>query len=398
MVGRPGVWRAGLWALALTACGPKGLKEPPPVAARPVEVRFRPGEAPSPEERSMVAALPKSQWDAGLDRAAEELVARVGDRAAELDPAVTSAVLAQVGFPAQARFLRILNGGAFPEDLLDEALAISGGDPLDVGLARRCWGDGLCLWLLAFSVHRAEIDPLPREVSLDATIAVRVDPIRPGELRLFVAPPEGGVEEMSMSAGSARWIDRFHTPGEYRIEVVGDQRGVGSVLALFSVWVEGAPPSLPPVATRPRPRPDPAAAEALLYQRLNALRRDRGLPEVERFEVFESPAREHSALMAAEGLVRHRLPGRPGGVPEAAGKIALPFARFHEDVAAGYSAEDAFQLVVDSPGHLKNLLCEPCTHASIGVALEPVLDRAPRLFVTWELLEFPEGEPLRILH
>ena len=33
---------------------------------------------------------------------------------------------------------------------------------------------------------------------------------------------------------------------------------------------------------------------------------------------------------------------------------------------------------------------------SIGVALEPVLDRPPRLFVTWELMEFPHGVPRRM--
>ena len=55
-------------------------------------------------------------------------------------------------------------------------------------------------------------------------------------------------------------------------------------------------------------------------------------------------------------------------------------------------------LVVDSPAHLAALLCASCTHATIGVALEPVVDRPPRLFVTWELLEFPRGEPMAIDH
>ena len=57
---------------------------------------------------------------------------------------------------------------------------------------------------------------------------------------------------------------------------------------------------------------------------------------------------------------------------------------------------EALFLVSDSPGHLRNLLCDTCNHASIGVALEPVLDRIPRLFVTWELLEFPKGPPVEI--
>ena len=32
----------------------------------------------------------------------------------------------------------------------------------------------------------------------------------------------------------------------------------------------------------------------------------------------------------------------------------------------------------------------------IGATLEPVLDRVPRLFVTWELLEFQQGPPREI--
>jgi hypothetical protein len=67
-------------------------------------------------------------------------------------------------------------------------------------------------------------------------------------------------------------------------------------------------------------------------------------------------------------------------------------------VAVATSAEDALSLVMDSPGHLRNLLCESCTHASIGVALEPVLERRPRIFVTWELLAFPDGAPRPIDH
>jgi hypothetical protein len=217
-----------------------------------------------------------------------------------------------------------------------------------------------------------------------------------GALRLFLAPPDGPVEEMNLASGTTRWVDRFHAPGEHRLEVVADHRGVAQVLLLFSVFVDAAPPE-PGRMVGGLPAPHPAEAEDALYDRLNALRRARGLPAVRRFSLFESPAREHSALMAAEGRVAHKVAGQSGGVPEAATNLALPRARFHENVAAAYSAVEAAHLVEDSPGHLRNLLCPTCTHASIGVALEPALGRQPRLFVTWELLEFPEGEPQRIM-
>jgi uncharacterized protein YkwD len=102
--------------------------------------------------------------------------------------------------------------------------------------------------------------------------------------------------------------------------------------------------------------------------------------------------------MAAAGRVAHALPDVTAGVPTRAVELAHPRAQHYENVAAAATAEEALARVVDSPGHLRNLLCEPCTHASIGAALEPVLDRTPRVFVTFELLDFPQGPPRAIDH
>ena len=103
----------------------------------------------------------------------------------------------------------------------------------------------------------------------------------------------------------------------------------------------------------------------------------------------------YSALMGHTGIVAHSLPGR-GNVERAARILAHPRAEHHQNVAAAPSARGAMAMVALSPAHLKNLLCERCTHASIGASLEPVIDRIPRLFVTWELLAFPQGEPREI--
>jgi hypothetical protein len=396
---RAGRWGAAL-ALALLSCRggvPKGEPVLAQAAApRAPEVRYRPGTPPPGPDAQLVALLPTARYDAGLDRAADEIIGRIARPDAHLDPRVTSRVLAQVGYPAQARLLTLVNAGAFPEVLVDDLMNLGDGDPLDVAIAQRCWGDGQCLWLVAAGVGRASLDPLPRDLPIDGTLGLRVDTDRVGALRLFLAPPDGPVEEMNLASGTTRWVDRFHAPGEHRLEVVADHRGVAQVLLLFSVFVDAAPPE-PGRMVGGLPAPHPAEAEDALYERLNALRRARGLPAVRRFALFESPAREHSALMAAEGRVAHKVAGQSGGVPEAATNLALPRARFHENVAAAYSAVEAAHLVEDSPGHLRNLLCPTCTHASIGVALEPALGRQPRLFVTWELLEFPEGEPQRIM-
>ena len=55
---------------------------------------------------------------------------------------------------------------------------------------------------------------------------------------------------------------------------------------------------------------------------------------------------------------------------------------------------EAWERLNDSPAHRMNLLCRECSHSAIGLAVEPVAP--PRVFVVWELLEFPEGIPVPI--
>ena len=95
-------------------------------------------------------------------------------------------------------------------------------------------------------------------------------------------------------------------------------------------------------------------------------------------------------------MVAHNIPGVTKGVESRVIQFAHPRARHYENVAAAATAADAHALVEGSPAHLANLLCASCSHIAIGATLEPVLDRVPRLFVTWELLEFPQGPPREI--
>ncbi|MEC7987776.1 MAG: CAP domain-containing protein, partial [Myxococcota bacterium] len=154
--------------------------------------------------------------------------------------------------------------------------------------------------------------------------------------------------------------------------------------------------NIPPMVSSSLETPHPIEAEKLLYRSVNALRKQRGLRQLSRFSTFEPLAREHSAWMAAAGVVAHSLPGTTNGVAKQAGQRYHPRARHYENVAAAYSATEALEMVVNSPGHLKALLCDTCTHMSIGAAIEPTLKTQPRLFVTWELLAFPQGVPKKI--
>ena len=384
----------------LQACANRGPRSPDAlqlaVAAkdRPPEVRFRPlPPEEGSEDARLARVVPDATWDAGLDAAAHNVLRAIVDQRARLSTATTSTAAAVAGYPGQARFLRLLNGGAFPHVLVEAIQTQSIGVPVDVGLARRTFADGTVLWIVAWAPRKADVDPLPRDLKLDDALPVRVTTDHPGRLRLFVTPPNGPVAELAISAEAARWVDVFHTPGEYRIEVVGERPNSSDVLLLFSVYVDSQAPEVPRLAWHPRDTPDPLLAEEALYEALNEARREHGLPAVRPFDMFRPVVREHSAYMASAGYLGHTLDGLTTGVPDRAAKVGHPQAEFYENVAVALTPEDAHALVEDSPGHFRNLLCETCTHATIGVALEPVLNRDPRLFVTWELMHFPEGIP-----
>jgi hypothetical protein len=311
--------------------------------------------------------------------------------------------LARAGFPAQARFTRFWNGGAYPSEVdamlaADVALAAETDESIDVALARRTWADGTALWVIGWARHVASIDPIPRALDIDEPLPLRVDHPKGGPLRLVLAPPMGAVEELDMTSGVSRWVDRFHVPGAYRLEVLRTDGAVAEVVFLFTLWVD-APPEPPALLGESVTTvADPVAAESVLFERLDALRRARGLGGVQRFDAFLPVTREHSAYMASTGVVAHQIPGVTDGVATRIQGAFHPRPVLHEDVAAAASAASAAALVEDSPAHLPNRLCEACTHAVVGVALEPVLDRAPRLFVTWELIEFPNGPSRPIDH
>lgn len=372
----------------------------PPVTPRIVEpqVRYRPGEPVDDSGQQLLAIIPDGQWDLGLVSAAEELLMAMRDRTARIPPAAASLAAARAGFPGQARFARQITGGAFPDALVEQALLSTNGLPVDLGLVSRTFGDGITLWVLGWAPHVADLDPLPARLDLDENLAVRMDLLTPVDRnsRLFLAPPDSPVIELTVRSGVARWLDRFETPGEWRVEVITGERQEAQVALLFSVFVDTTPPPLPALSAAALPAPNPRQAEAELYDALDTLRAERGLPRLERFELFESVAREHSALMAASGVIAHRIPGVTKGAPDRAARLAHPRADHTENVAAAATFEEAMDLVIGSPAHLGALLCQDCTHVSIGTALEPVLDRRPRLFVTWEMMSFPEGEPRKI--
>jgi hypothetical protein len=381
------------WLVFLLACRPPQH----PVAA-PHEIRYRPADPTSPYAKELVGKVAFAQWDLGLEQSTKELLSLMTTRAARISSEAAQLSTARAGFPGQARFAKILNGGAFPSELAQAISEDSRGRGVDVALSVRRYGDGIALWVAGWAIHHLEMDPIARDIPLDGGLALRVNAPENTALSLFLTPPEGTVQVLQIVPETHRWLRSFHLPGAYRMEVVTNSGEDSQVALLFSVFVDGPPPEAGTLAPASGEIPNPLHAEEWLYSELGRLRQARGLPPLQRFPLFEPLAREHSAWMASSGIIDHSLPNITPGVSFHAGNLAHPRARHFENVAAAPSAEEALHIAVDSPGHLQAFLCSTCTHVSIGAALEPVLNGSPRLFVTWELLEFPEGKPIEIDH
>lgn len=363
---------------ALLCCIPAGEAAPRRrAAAAPIaEVRYRPAD-PLP------VLGPDARIDAGLRAAAEELAASATRPDARLTPTATRLALGRAGYPGDARFVRAIAGAEPPAALLD---SLPRGEPIDVGWAWRELPDGSRWWVVGWAPRRAKVDPIRRDLPLDGAFPLRVDGVV--EPRLFVGEPEGGVREVSLTPGVSRWLDVFHVPGEYRLEVLAGDR----VELLFSVYVDSPVPAAAPLPG-PALVPDAQAAEVELGARLRELRARTGAAPLQPFEGFVPLARAHAACVASLGVAQHASTSCPG-VRELAVRTFHPRARHYEDVAAADTVDEAWERLLDSPAHRATLACPTCTHVSVGAAVEPA--SPPRVFVVWELLEFPEGEPVPI--
>lgn len=384
--------------LLLIACT-SWVRTPTPDAADPaVQVRFRPTQAPPTDlAETVVKRVPGATWDLGLEQAASLLVRQARSPVIRIPPASQAHALAAAGYPGQATFRTWVNGGAVPEQLLEELAhsALRRDQAVDVALVSRAFEGNQTLWIAAVSPRPVLLDPIPRDLELDQPVPIGIE-VLGGEwdtLTLYVDAPMRGVESIELLDGVAHWYAETYVPGEYRFEVVGGTERDAQVLLLFSVFVDQPPAPLTQLPEATAAVQDPMAATDSLYDALNALRQDAGLAPVQRFEAYEPLSRQHAALLAAKGEASHYIPGVTAGVAALASFTFAPQAIHHENVAAAPTWQEALDLVALSPGHASNLLCAPCTHASIGVVVEPVLDRVPRLFVVWELLEFPNGAP-----
>ncbi|MSQ04236.1 MAG: CAP domain-containing protein [Myxococcales bacterium] len=358
----------------LTACPrhPAPARAPVPDAT----IRYRTGEA-------LPGLGPDAHQDRGLQAAAEALAAAAMSPAARLTTGAVRAALENARYPGPARFVVVVGGRQPPPSLFE---SVPTGLAVDVGWAWRDYSDGTRWWVLGWCARRLQLDDVPATVLPGRGVGIRVDGGK--NPRLFVVAPGGRWREYALVAGSTRWVGDMNERGAYRMEVVDGDR----VELLFAVHVAEPIPPVPPLPTR-RVLENPYSAVDRLYTHVNDFRRINGLGAVSRFALFEPLVREHALCVAAAGVAAHKTEGC-SSLPERATRDYYPRGHYYENVAVADTVDEAWATLLASPGHLSNLLCRDCTNISIAAVMEPVPD--PRLYVVWELMAFPAGEPAAI--
>lgn len=385
--------------LFLFSCKPpQSYNQPEPdIRYRIVDGYYYKEYVHSDEELWVKQHFSKGFVDLGLKKAAEELLASLRKPTLFLTQSAVQLATNRSGYPGQARFAKVLNTGNFPDEIIDMIDKDVQGRPFHYTIVRRTYGTGMNLWLVGWAPQIIYVDPVKRDISLDGSIGLRISG-NSNQSTLLLTNPEQDVEVMPLLPEAYRILRKFSIPGAYRFEVITENpsQNIQEVALLFSVYVDEKPPSPERLLSRDNEVQNPFDAEDWMFEQLNSLRIQKGLQPLLDFKLFVPLARSHSAWMAAEGVIAHRISGVTKGVDYHAEMLAHPRARHYENVAAAYTVQEAWHLAVNSPGHLQVFLCETCTHVSIGASVEPVIDSQPRLFFTWEVLEFPQGEPKKI--
>jgi uncharacterized protein YkwD len=110
------------------------------------------------------------------------------------------------------------------------------------------------------------------------------------------------------------------------------------------------------VSAQPSPTsPEDSAAEQRLLELANQRRREAGVPPLHMDADLSSAARAHARLMVERQQLSHQFEGEPSLMPRLL-ETGLRLDRVGENVAYNASVEKAFEALMQSPPHRRNLL------------------------------------------
>ncbi|MBC7792243.1 MAG: CAP domain-containing protein [Clostridia bacterium] len=258
--------------------------------------------------------------------------------------------------------------------------------PRRVGAGTMDTADGSLIVVLVLQQSFIQMDPVAREIAKGASVRLRGHLLEPFEdPELFVTRSDGSTFKKAVSGKRARTFSGIvDCPGKGRqqVEVIGNGPRGPQVLANFPVWCDDDAPASVRIEVPSLGSMDVADVEQVIFERVNAERREFRLPAVVWDERSARMARGHSDDMLQHDFVGHvsKTTGGPSDRARAAG-VASPLLL--ENVAFAHSAEEAHAGLMNSPGHRANILNAEVTHVGIGiVTAESTGDGSPELYVT----------------
>lgn len=126
---------------------------------------------------------------------------------------------------------------------------------------------------------------------------------------------------------------------------------------------------------------DPAGAEAEFVNRINELRRSKGLGTLTVHDELVHVARGWAAKMAEADEISHN--------PDLADSVSADWQKLGENVGVGMTVAKLHDAFVRSPAHYRNLVDPDFTH--IGVAV--VLGRDGAIFTTHQFMKLRTPKP-----
>ncbi|WP_426752437.1 CAP domain-containing protein [Myxococcus sp. Y35] len=244
-----------------------------------------------------------------------------------------------------------------------------------VGVAVKAERAALVLLLVD---RKADLQPFPRKLEEGEPAArtlcgTLVSPLRQAEV--YATWPDGTVHLVPVQKRTPRggFCSRltFAMHGTYTLEVVGRAEGGPEVAALFLVD-HGTPGtrSASDDAAEPTTLED---ARGALYERINALRRAHGVPELSPDAVLERVALDYSTRMAKEGFFAHIAPD--GSTLAKRLPSTARYVRAGENLGLAAGPLAAHFGIEHSPGHRRNLLDPGFRYMGVGVAFHTVNGR-----------------------
>jgi len=221
--------------------------------------------------------------------------------------------------------------------------------------------------------------PSGGQVSIQARIAAGF-----ANPEVVVTAPDGTVREQkpTVRKGVIHDVVRCLTAGRHQVEITASGKGGSDVLANFPLYCGVAPPAVAPRAAGVRAVTVTAEeAEKQMLALINNDRKRAGVGPVVLDDRLTAIARAHTRDMVDHDFVAHVSPraGSPGDRLRRAG-LAPTFAS--ENVGRAYTAEEAEQGFMSSPGHRANIVDPRPTRVGIGIVFGAAITGTRPLFVT----------------